>query len=527
MQRLLASVPRCSNAGRRAVVGTSGIRSVSSAATRTLDALEKLKKGSLYKEAGIIGGEEVTLSKTFEVLDPATLQPVAQVPDLGLPELDRAISAASTAFSSFSTTTTAFERAAMLNRWHALVMANQDELAALITLENGKPLAEAKGEVAYAASFMSWFAGEAPRAYGDVLVPSVAGHRAITIKQPVGVVGILTPWNFPAAMITRKTAAAVAAGCSVVIKPDAETPLTAIALAKLALEAGIPPGVINVVPTKSALAEVGRTLCEDVRLRKLSFTGSTAVGQLLMAQSASSLKKLSFELGGNAPFIVFEDVDIDAAVAAAVLCKFRGSGQTCVCANRMYVHASVYDEFVQKLTEVVKGFKLGSGFDAQTTHGPLIHARAIEKVERHVADAVAKGARVEVGGERASAEVGPHFYAPTIVSGATSEMAVAREETFGPLAAVFKFETEEEVVRQANESDVGLASYVFTKNIARVMRVAEKLEYGMVGVNTGIISDCAAPFGGVKFSGFGREGSKYGLDEYLTVKAVTIGGGGW
>ncbi|KAK9467479.1 Aldehyde/histidinol dehydrogenase [Lipomyces arxii] len=488
----------------------------------TTNVKNRLKHHNLFRETAIINGKDYSIPETFAVYDPATKALLGECPDLGVEAVDEAIAGASTAFTSFRRTSPV-ERAALLRRWHEIVMDSIDDLATLITFENGKPFAEAKGEIAYSASFLDWFSGEATRAYGDVLSPSVAHNRAITIKQPIGVCGIITPWNFPAAMITRKIAAAIAAGCTVVVKPDSETPYTALAMAKLAEMIGMPPGVINVITTKTHLAEVGKKLCSDERVKKVSFTGSTNIGKLLMEQSSSTLKKLSFELGGNAPFIVFPDANIEEAVAAAINCKFRGSGQTCVCANRIFVHEDIYDEFSTLLTEKVSKFSVGNGFLSETTYGPLIHDRALAKVEGHVNDAVAKGGKIAVGGVRAT-EVGENFYMPTVITNATQDMRIATEETFGPVAALFKFSTEAEVIGWANSVDVGLASYVLTTDINRAFRVAEQLDFGMVGVNTGLISDCAVPFGGVKFSGFGREGSKYGMDEYMTVKAITFGG---
>ncbi|KAK9237548.1 aldehyde dehydrogenase domain-containing protein [Lipomyces kononenkoae] len=501
------------------ISGSGQCRSLSN-----INVKDKLSARYLFREAAIIDGKDFPSTTHFQVFDPATQAQIGVCPDLNARQVDEAIAAAHAAFQSFRRTTP-FERAKLLREWRDLVMESQEDLATMITLENGKPIAEAKGEVAYAASFMDWFAGEAPRAYGDVIPTSVAGNRAITIKQPVGVCGIITPWNFPAAMITRKVAAAIAAGCTVVIKPDAETPYTAIALAKLAKIAGVPDGVVNVVTTKSFLKEVGEKLCTDERIKKVSFTGSTNVGKLLMAQSSSTVKKLSFELGGNAPFIVFPDVPVTEAVTAAVTSKFRGAGQTCVCANRIFVHESIYDEFCELLAEKVGGFKIGNGLEDGVNQGPLIHDRAVDKVEGHVQDAVKHGGKVLVGGKRAT-DIGKHFYYPTVIRDAKPRIRIMQEETFGPVAAVFKFASEAEVVALANVVDVGLASYVMTNDINRAFRVAEQLEFGMVGVNTGIVSDCATPFGGVKFSGFGREGSKYGIEEYLNVKAITFGGVG-
>lgn len=383
---------------------------------------------------------------------------------------------------------------------------------------------DAKGEAQYAANFFLWFSEEAAHQHGDVVPASVPGNRVQVIKQPVGVCGLITPWNFPAAMITRKIGPALAAGCTVVAKSPGETPFTANALAELSRRAGIPKGVVNIVTALKNTAEVGETLTTDPRIKKISFTGSTGVGKLLMKQAAGTMKKVSWELGGNAPFIVFDDcADLDAAVAGAIACKFRSSGQTCVCANRLYIQEGIYDKFVDKFTEKVKNFKVGYGFDDGVTHGPVIHDRAIDKVEAHVKDAEKHGGKVLVGGQKLP-DLGSNFYAPTVIRDVTKDMAVAREETFGPLAAVFKFKTEKEVVEMANNTDVGLAGYFYSSNINRIYRVAEALEVGMVGVNTGLISDAASPFGGVKESGFGREGSKYGIDEYSIIKSITIGG---
>jgi len=385
-------------------------------------------------------------------------------------------------------------------------------------------LNDAKGEAQYAANFFLWFSEEAAHQHGDVVPASVPGNRVQVIKQPVGVCGLITPWNFPAAMITRKIGPALAAGCTVVAKSPGETPFTANALAELSRRAGIPKGVVNIVTALKNTAEVGETLTTDPRIKKISFTGSTGVGKLLMKQAAGTMKKVSWELGGNAPFIVFDDcADLDAAVAGAIACKFRSSGQTCVCANRLYIQEGIYDKFVDKFTEKVKNFKVGYGFDDGVTHGPVIHDRAIDKVEAHVKDAEKHGGKVLVGGQKLP-DLGSNFYAPTVIRDVTKDMAVAREETFGPLAAVFKFKTEKEVVEMANNTDVGLAGYFYSSNINRIYRVAEALEVGMVGVNTGLISDAASPFGGVKESGFGREGSKYGIDEYSIIKSITIGG---
>ncbi|MCJ1357880.1 MAG: succinate semialdehyde dehydrogenase NADP+ linked [Icmadophila ericetorum] len=484
----------------------------------------KLKDPSLFKQECYVNGEWVKAKsgKTFEVTDPASGKVIGTCPEFTKEETDRAIQIAAEAWPAFRSTT-GREKARMLRKWWQLMTDNADDLATLITWENGKPLADAKGEVAYAASFFEWFAEEAPRNYGDTIPSTIPGNRVFTIKEPVGVCGLITPWNFPAAMITRKIAPALAAGCTVVSKAPGETPFTSLALAELAHRAGIPKGVVNVITALENTAEVGKALCDSPTVRKVSFTGSTGVGKLLMKQSANTLKKLSFELGGNAPFIVFDDADLDAAVAGAIACKFRSSGQTCVCANRIYVQQGIYDQFVTKFTEKVKSFKVGGGFEEGITHGPLIHERAIGKVEQHVKDAQSKGGEVMIGGQKMP-DLGPNFFQPTVISKMTKDMRVASEETFGPLAALFPFATEKEVVELANKAEVGLAGYFFSRDLQRVYRVAEALEVGMVGVNTGIISDPAAPFGGVKESGFGREGSKYGIAEYQVTKTITMGG---
>ncbi|OCK77941.1 succinate-semialdehyde dehydrogenase-like protein [Lepidopterella palustris CBS 459.81] len=485
-----------------------------------------LNDKSLLKPHAYVNGEWIGAKsgKTFEVKDPSTGKVIAKVPDMDKSDIEAAIAAAAAALTSFRKTT-GRERSKMLRKWYQLIVDNADDIAKLITWENGKPMADAKGEVAYAANFFEWFSEEAPRVYGDTIPASVAGNRVYTIKEPVGVCGLITPWNFPAAMITRKIGPALAAGCTVVAKSPGDTPLTAAALAELAHRAGIPKGVVNIVTAHSNTPEVGAALTSSPTVRKVSFTGSTGVGKLLMSQSANTLKKLSFELGGNAPFIVFEDADLETAVAGAVVSKFRSSGQTCVCANRIYVQASIYDAFATKLTEKVKGFKVGAGYDEGVTHGPLIHDRAISKVESHVQDAVTQGGKVLIGGQRMP-DLGSNFFQPTVIRDMTPSMKLASEETFGPVAGLFKFDTEAEVVELANSSEVGLAGYFFSKDIQRCYRVAEALEVGMVGVNTGLISDPAAPFGGVKESGFGREGSKYGIEEYLITKMITLGGMG-
>jgi len=454
--------------------------------------------------------------------DPSTHKVIGTMPEMGKEDVDLAIKAAAEALKSFKKTT-ARQRSRWLHKWYELMTENAEDLAKLITWENGKPMADSKGEVTYAAGFFEWFAEEAPRTYGDVIPATIPGNRVFTIKEPVGVVGLITPWNFPAAMITRKIGPALAAGCTVVAKSPGETPLTAAALAELAERAGIPKGVLNFVTAMDNTIEVGKAITSSFTVRKVSFTGSTNVGKLLMSQSSDTLKKVSFELGGNAPFIVFDDADLDLAVAGAIASKFRSSGQTCVCANRIFVQKGIYDKFAEKFAEKVRNFKVGGGYDEGVTHGPLIHDRAVDKVQSHVEDAKKHGGKVIVGGEKMP-ELGSNFFQPTVITGMKPEMKLMHEETFGPVAGLFPFDTEAEVVQMANDTDVGLAGYFFSRDIQRCYRIAEALEVGMVGVNTGIISDAAAPFGGVKLSGFGREGSRYGIEEYLHVKAVTLGG---
>jgi succinate-semialdehyde dehydrogenase/glutarate-semialdehyde dehydrogenase len=485
----------------------------------------KLKDPSLLISKAYVNGEFVDSStgQTFDVHDPGSGEKIASCPDFTKEDTSKAIAAAHEAFASFRKTLPR-ERANMLRKWYNLMQENADDLATLITWENGKPFNDAKGEVAYAANFFQWFSEEAPRTYGDTIPASVPGNRILTIKQPVGVCGLITPWNFPAAMITRKIGPALAAGCTVVAKSPGETPFTANALAELSRRAGIPKGVVNIVTALKNTVEVGELLTTDPRIKKVSFTGSTNVGKLLMKQASGTIKKLSFELGGNAPFIVFDDCpDLDAAVAGAIACKFRSSGQTCVCANRIYVQKGIYDQFAEKFAAKVKDFKVGYGFDDGVTHGPVIHDRAVGKVEQHVQDAQKKGGKVVVGGQRLP-DLGSNFYAPTVITGVTNDMQIASEETFGPVAGLFPFSTEKEVVALANDAPVGLAGYFYSRDVGRIYRVAEAMEVGMVGVNTGLISDPASPFGGVKESGFGREGSRYGIDEYTTIKSVTIGG---
>jgi len=455
---------------------------------------------------------------TFAVTDPGTGELLANVPNMGAAETRRAIDAANKALPAWAARTAA-DRSRILRRFFDLMIANQDALGELLSREQGKPFAEAKGEIAYAASFIEWFAEEGKRAYGEVIPSHAADRRIVTLRQPIGVVAAITPWNFPSAMITRKLAPALAAGCTMVLKPASQTPLSALALAVLAEEAGVPAGVFSIV-TGSARA-IGGEMTSNPIVRKISFTGSTEIGRELMRQSADTIKKLSLELGGNAPFLVFDDADIDAAVEGAMISKFRNNGQTCVCTNRFYVQDGVYDAFVAKLTDKVRGMKIGYGMDDGTTVGPLIDEAAIEKVEEHLADAVAGGAKVLIGGERSP--LGGTYYMPTVVSGVTRTMKIASEETFGPLAGVIRFTDEAEAIAQANDSEFGLASYFYARDLSRVWRVAEALEAGIVGINTGLISTEVAPFGGVKQSGLGREGSRHGLDDYMEIKYLCMG----
>lgn len=487
----------------------------------------KLNDPSLLKtDVCYVNGEWVKAKsgKTFNVNDPSTGALVGTCPEFSSEDAQSAIQAAADAFPTFRTKT-GRERSKILRAWYDQMIENAEDIATLITWENGKPLADAKGETTYAANFLEWFSEEAPRVYGNTIASSVPGNRVWTLQEPVGVCGLITPWNFPAAMITRKIGPALAAGCTVVCKAPAETPFTSLALAELARRAGVPKGVVNVVTSHENTPELGELLTSSPTIKKISFTGSTGVGKLLMKQSSDTLKKLSMELGGNAPFIVFDDADVDAAVEGAVASKFRSSGQTCVCANRIYVQRGIYDEFSKKLTEKVKAFSVGNGFDKGITHGPLIHDRAVSKVEAHVKDAEKKGGKVTIGGQRLD-NLGDNYYAPTVIRDMSPDMDMASQETFGPVAGLFPFETEEEVVKMANNTEVGLAGYFFSRDIERVHRIAEALEVGMVGVNTGLISDPAAPFGGVKESGFGREGSLYGIAEYQVTKMVTYGGMG-
>lgn len=456
---------------------------------------------------------------TVGVTNPANGDPLGTIPKMGADETRRAIEAAERAWPAWRAML-AKERGAVLRRWFNLILENQEDLAVLMTLEQGKPLAEAKGEIVYGASFIEWFAEEAKRIYGDTIPQHQADKRIVVIKQPIGVVAAITPWNFPNAMITRKCAPALAAGCPVVIKPATQTPYSALALAELAERAGIPAGVLNVV-TGSA-KEIGGELTANPIVRKLSFTGSTEVGKLLMQQCAATVKKVSLELGGNAPFLVFDDADLDAAVEGAMMSKFRNTGQTCVCANRILVQDSVYDAFAAKLAKAVKALKVGHGIEEGVNQGPLIDMAGLNKVEEHVADATAKGAKVAVGGSRH--DLGGSFFQPTVLTEVTTDMKVTREETFGPVAPLFRFKTEEEGVAMANATEFGLAAYFYARDLGRVWRVGESLESGIVGINTGIISNEVAPFGGVKESGIGREGSKYGMDDFLEIKYLCMGG---
>ncbi len=481
--------------------------------------LALLKDPSLLKTDALINGEWVKGASRFDVLDPATGLKLADVANLGPADAEKAIAAANAAWGPWKTKT-AKERSIILRKWYDLLMANQDDLGRLMTAEQGKPLPEAKGEVAYGASFVEWFAEEAKRVNGETLPQFDNNRRLMVLKQPIGVCAAITPWNFPLAMITRKVAPALAAGCPVIIKPAELTPLTALAAAELALRAGIPPGVLNMVTADADNSiAVGKVLCASDVVRHISFTGSTEVGRILMAQSAPTVKKMSLELGGNAPFIVFDDADIDSAVEGAFASKYRNAGQTCVCSNRIYVQETVYDRFVEKFAAKVKTAKVGNGFEDGVNQGPLIEEAALQKVERHVQDALAKGGRVLVGGKRLSGQ----FFEPTVVADATADMLCAKEETFGPFAPVFKFKTEQEAIEAANNTEFGLASYFYSRDIGRITRVSEALEYGMVGVNVGILATEHVPFGGVKQSGLGREGSHYGMDDYVEVKYVCIG----
>ena len=458
-------------------------------------------------------------SARFAVSNPANGELICEIASLGRTETARAIDAAEAAWPAWRDKT-AKERSSILRKWYELIMANQEDLAHLLSWEQGKPLTESRGEIAYGASFIEWFAEEAKRLYGDVIPHDKQGRRLVVIKQAIGVVAAITPWNFPNAMITRKVGPALAAGCTVVLKPASETPLSALALAELGARAGIPAGVFNVVPGKSA-REIGGELTGNPKVRKLSFTGSTAIGKLLMAQCADSIKKVSLELGGNAPFIVFDDADLDAAVQGAIGSKFRNSGQTCVCTNRFLVQDGIYDEFSRRLVVAVEALKVAPATEAGAQQGPLINAKAVEKIQEHIADALGKGARLLSGGKPHS--LGGSFFEPTVLGEVSTDMMVARDETFGPLAPIFRFATEAEAITMANDTEFGLASYLYTQNLGRAWRVGEALEYGMVGINEGLISTEVAPFGGIKQSGLGREGSHYGIDDYIEQKYMCMG----
>jgi succinate-semialdehyde dehydrogenase/glutarate-semialdehyde dehydrogenase len=481
----------------------------------------KLQDTSLFQQQAYVAGEWINADDgtTVEVTNPATGAVLGTVPMCGDKETERAIKAADVAQRVWRDVS-AKERAVVLRKLNDLMLANADDLALIMTSEQGKPLAEAKGEIGYAASFIEWFADEARRVYGDTIPAPMGDRRIIAIKQPIGTTAAITPWNFPTAMLTRKAGPALAAGCSMVVKPATQTPYSALAFAVLAERAGVPKGLLSVI-TGSA-SKIGGEMTRNPLVRKLSFTGSTEVGRLLMRQSADTIKKLSLELGGNAPFIVFDDADLDAAVDGVMVSKYRNTGQTCVCANRIYVQSGVLKAFTEKLVAKVKGLKVGSGVDAGVTQGPLIDEKAVAKVEQHIADALAKGGKVLTGGKRHA--LGGQFFEPTVVSGATADMLVATEETFGPLAPIFAFDTEAEAIERANATEFGLAAYFYSRDVGRVMRVAERLETGMVGVNTGLISTAEAPFGGVKQSGLGREGSKYGLDDFLEIKYICLAG---
>ena len=480
----------------------------------------QLQDPRLFRQACYVDGGWIESSAHgIDVDNPATGEVIGTVPRLGRAETRQAIDAAARAFPAWRRKT-GKERAQVMRRWFDLMMANQEDLARLMTTEQGKPLTESRGEVAYAASFLEWFGEEAKRIYGDTIPPHQADKRIVVIKEPVGVVACITPWNFPLAMITRKAGPAIAAGCTVVLKPASQTPFSALALAELAERAGVPKGVLNVI-TGSA-TEIGGELTSNPIVRKLSFTGSTETGKLLMAQCASTVKKLSLELGGNAPFIVFDDADLDAAVEGAILSKYRNTGQTCVCANRLLVQDAVYDVFAERLSVAVRKLKPAPGLEAGATQGPLIDDRAVEKVESHIGDATSKGAKVLVGGTRHP--LGGRFFEPTVLTNVTPSMAIAREETFGPVAPLFRFRTEADAIALANDTESGLAAYFYGRDIGRIWRVAEAVEYGIVGINTGLISTEVAPFGGVKESGLGREGSRYGMEEFLEIKYLCMGG---
>ncbi|WP_107676450.1 NAD-dependent succinate-semialdehyde dehydrogenase [Agrobacterium sp. LAD9] len=487
--------------------------------------LSRLKNPAIATDKAFLAGEWIAVSdsgRSFDVTNPSTGEVLATLPDMSRAETARAIDAAYKAQKSWAKKT-GKERAVILRRLYDLLVANSDDLATILTLEMGKPFAEARGEILYGAAYVEWFGEEAKRVYGDTIPGHQQDKRIIVIKQPIGVVAAITPWNFPNAMLARKFAPALAAGCAMVSKPAAETPLSALALALLAEQAGVPAGILSVI-TSTVSSSVGKEFTENDKVRKLTFTGSTGVGKILMRQGADQIMKLGLELGGNAPFIVFDDADLDAAVEGAMISKYRNNGQTCICANRLYVQSGVYDAFAEKLAAKVSTIRVGDGFEDGVGAGPLITRKAVAKVEEHIADAVKKGAKVAVGGK--PHESGGLFFQPTVLTGVTTEMQVAREETFGPVAPLFKFEREEEVIEMANNTEFGLASYFYAKDLSKVFRVAEALEYGMVGINTGLISTELAPFGGIKQSGQGREGSKYGIEDYIEVKYLCLDIGG-
>ena len=480
-----------------------------------------LKDKNLFRQQCYIDGQwlDADDGSTIDVSNPATGEILGSIPAMGAAETRRAIEAAKKAQGPWAAKT-AKERSVILRRWYELMLEHQEDLAVLMTLEQGKPLAESRGEIAYAASFIEWFAEEAKRLYGDVIPPHQGDKRIVVIKQPIGVVASITPWNFPAAMITRKAGPALAAGCAMITKPATQTPYSALALAELAERAGIPPGILSVVTGKASA--IGGEMTSNPIVRKITFTGSTEIGKLLLKQSANTVKKVSMELGGNAPFIVFNDADLDAAVDGAMMSKYRNTGQTCVCANRLYAQSGVYDAFVEKLAVAVNKLKVGDGREDGVSQGPLIDENAVLKIEEHVADALSKGGRLVTGGKRHAK--GGTFFEPTVIADATQEMLVASEETFGPLAPVIRFETDDDAIAMANDTEFGLAAYFYSRDIGRIWRVAEAIESGIVGINTGIISTEVAPFGGVKESGLGREGSKYGIDDFIEIKYLCIGG---
>lgn len=481
----------------------------------------QLNELALFRQQAFVAGKwcDADHQQTSEILNPATLEIIGTVPNMGKAEAERAIEAAKEAWPLWKNKT-AKDRSIILKKWFDLIISNADELAFILTSEQGKPLAEAKGEILYAASFIEWFAEEAKRVYGDIIPSPYPDARIVVNKQPIGVVAAITPWNFPAAMITRKVAPALAAGCPCIVKPAPETPFTALALVDLAVQAGVPAEIFSVITGDAA--HIGDAIFESDVVRKFTFTGSTPVGKMLLERSAKTLKKVSLELGGNAPFIVFDDADLDAAIEGALIAKFRNAGQTCVCVNRFLVQAGIYEKFIATLSQKIQNFNIGNGLEAGHDIGPLINANAVKKVEAHIQDALDKNGRLVVGGKRHTA--GELFFEPTLIADVTADMDVATQETFGPLAAVFKFETEQQAVEMANATEFGLAAYCYTKDLGRAWRMSEQLEYGMVGINKGLISNEVAPFGGIKQSGLGREGSKYGIEDYLEIKYTLFGG---